>query len=266
MNRIYNIVIVGLFVTLCSCEKVIELKLTNSDPKYVIEGVITNEAGMCKVFISQTKPFDENNEFEGVADATVKITDNGNEISLFPTSAGVYTTNLVNGTPGHVYQLSVTVNGQDFTATSTMPQPVLMDSLYISPGPFGQFKFATVSYTDPAGSNNNYRFVQYKNGVKDPSIFWENDEFTDDQKVTIRLDGGVTKKDDPRNLLPGDVVTVEMLCIDEAVRKYWYSLKKDGGDGTGNSATPSNPVTNIQGGALGYFSAHAINRLAVVVP
>ena len=56
-----------------------------------------------------------------------------------------------------------------------------MDTIYISRGPFGQYKFATISYTDPAGINNGYRFIQYVNGVKEPTIFWENDEFTDGQ-------------------------------------------------------------------------------------
>jgi hypothetical protein len=32
-----------------------------------------------------------------------------------------------------------------------MPQPVVLDTLYISSGPFGQFKFASIAYTDPAG-------------------------------------------------------------------------------------------------------------------
>jgi len=248
-----------------SCEKVIDIKVKESDTKYVIEGIITNEPG-CKVYITRTKPFNEDNDFSNVSGATVKVKDNNIEHMLTESSPGVYETTLINGAPGHLYQLAVTINNQVFTAVCTMPQPVVMDTLYISPGPFGEFKFATVSFKDPVGIKNGYRFVQYKNAVKDPMIFWENDEFTDGQELVVQLDTGIDEKDDPRAINSGDEVTVEMLCLDEAIYKYWYSLRSGGGDGTSNTAAPANPLTNITGGALGYFSAHTINRKTVIAP
>lgn len=249
-----------------SCNKVIELKLRDSEIKYVIEGVITNEPGVCRVYISQTKNFNQNNQFQKITGATVKVKDNGQEMRLAEVQTGMYETNLINGTPGHVYELSVEIGSQRFTATCTMPQPVLMDSLYISRGPFGQFKFATVSYSDPAGLNNGYRFVQFVNNVKEPTIFWENDEFTDGQFNILQLDASADEKDDPRNIKTGDKVTVEMQCLDEPVYRYWNTLRAGGGDGDGNTAAPANPLTNIQGGALGYFSAHTVNRKSAIAP
>jgi hypothetical protein len=47
--------------------------------------------------------------------------------------------------------------------------------------------------------------------------------------------------------------------------KILDSLHLNGGDG-GNIATPANPVTNITGGVLGYFSAQTTNRKTVVAP
>jgi len=244
---------------------VIELNLHDADIKYVVEGVITNEPGVCRVNLTQSKPFYENNQFPGISGAIVTVKDNDDEFSLPETQPGVYETTLLNGTPGHTYKLSVSIDNNVFTATSKMPLPVSLDTIYISNGPFGEFKFATVGYSDPPGVSNSYRFVQYLNGVKDPAIFWQNDEFTDGQTVLIQLDTGVDKKDDPRNIKSGDTVMIEMLGIDDAVYKYWYSLHFNGGDG-GNIATPANPVTNVSGGALGYFSAQTIDRKSVVVP
>ncbi len=74
------------------------------------------------------------------------------------------------------------------------------------------------------------------------------------------------EKDDPRNIKSGDEVRIEMLSLDEAIYKYWYSLRSGGGDGSGNTAAPDNPLTNIDGGALGYFSAHTVNRKTVIAP
>ena len=252
-------------LSFCSCQKVIELNLHDADIKYVVEGVITNEPGVCRVNLTQSKPFYENNQFPGISGAIVTVKDNDDEFSLPETQPGVYETTLLNGTPGHTYKLSVSLDNNVFTATSKMPLPVSLDTIYISNGPFGEFKFATVGYSDPPGVSNSYRFVQYLNGVKDPAIFWQNDEFTDGQTVLIQLNTGVDKKDDPRNIKSGDTVMIEMLGIDDAVYKYWNSLHFNGGDG-GNIATPANPVTNVTGGALGYFSAQTIDRKSVVVP
>jgi hypothetical protein len=266
MRLIKTFLFILVLTSFFACEKVIEIEVKDSDAKYVIEGIITNETGSCKVAITRTNPFYADNNFPTVSGATVKISNNGVEHLLAETSPGIYQNNVVPGVPGQVYTLSVTINNESFVASCQMPQPVLMDTLYISPGPFGQFKFATVGFTDAAGINNGYRFVQYVNGLKDPRIFWENDEFTDGETVLLQLDTGVDKKNDPRNINSGDEVTVEMLCVDEAIYKYWYSLRIGGGDGAGSTAAPANPLTNISGGALGYFSAHTINRKKVIAP
>ncbi len=255
-----------LALSFISCKKVIELKLKDNDPKYVIEGIVTNEPGGCRVKITTSKQFYENNIFAGVSGAIVRIKNNGTDFLLTETSPGIYENTAVTGVPGYTYELTVTVANNVFTAISTMPQPVRLDTLYISPGPFGQFKFATIAFTDQRNVANNYRFVQYLNGVKDPAIFSTTDEFSDGQKVSSQLDTGVDKKDDPRSIKSGDMVTIEMLGIDAAVYRYWYSLQSNGGNGNGNVASPANPITNIKGGALGYFSAQTIDRRTVIVP
>ena len=266
MRSIGKVFFFLLITVFYSCEKVIDIKLRESEINYVVEGVITNEPGGCRVSITQTKNFTEDNQFAGVSGATVTIKDNGLTIALAETQPGVYEATQLKGMQGHVYELTVSIGDQVFTATYTMPQPVNMDTLYISEGPFGQFRFATVRYSDPAGINNGYRFVQYLNGVKDPEIFWENDEFTDGLSIITQLDTGVDEEDDPRNIKSGDEVTVEMLSLDEAIYKYWYSIRSGGGDGNGGVAAPANPLTNIRGGALGYFSAHSIDRKTIIAP
>jgi hypothetical protein len=55
-----------------------------------------------------------------------------------------------------------------------------------------------------------------------------------------------------RQLVPGDVLEIEMQCIDEFVYEYFNSFANT----QGSSATPANPYTNIIGSELGYFNAH----------
>src|SRR5829696_1460194 len=134
MRLIKNTLFFSASLVFFSCEKVIDIKVKESDTKYVIEGIVTNEPE-CKVYITQTKPFNEENDFANVSGATVKMKDNNVEHTLIESAPGVYETTSIKGTPGHVYQLVVAINNQVFTALCTMPQRVFMDTLYISPGP-----------------------------------------------------------------------------------------------------------------------------------
>ncbi len=249
-----------------SCTKVIDIDVRDTDIKYVVEGMITDQPGSCKVYLSQSKNFNGDNNFTQVENAVVTITDNGNVFTLPQSSPGIYESADITGTPGHNYELRIDIDGFLFTSICTMPLAVDMDSLYISKGPFGQFKFATVKYTDPAGTDNGYRFIQYVNGVKEPTIFWDDDEFTNGDVIINQLAASADEEDDPRNIKSGDEVKIEMLTISEQVLKYWRSLRSDGGNGEGSSAAPANPISNISGGALGYFSAHTVRTKTITSP
>ncbi len=261
------IVIVCFF--LASCEKVIDVDLNNAAKRYVIEAIITDRPGSCKVLLTQTKNFDENNSFIGTGGAQVTIAgNNGVPVRLIETSAGVYEAPAFVGTPGNTYNLRVAVNGETFTATSLMPAPVPFDSLYITERTFFNEtnKYATVRYKDPAGVQNAYRFIQYVNGVKEKTIFVRDDDSNDGLSIERALLYFYDDEEaEEKKLKRGDNLTVEMLSISYPVYKYWYSLEQ-GATGSSQSATPGNPVTNIQGGALGYFSAHTIQTKTVVVP
>jgi len=142
-----------MMLSFASCEKVIDVKLNDAAKNYVIEANITNEPGNCKVRITQTKAFSENNDFPGIGGAIVSITDNaGAAIPLAETSQGNYTTNALNGTAGEVYAFTGVIDGQVFKASFTMPSAVNLDSICTEDRIlFGDStKTVNVSYTDPA--------------------------------------------------------------------------------------------------------------------
>lgn len=264
MNRwlaVYGMMILAL----TSCEKVIDVALQDSEKQYVIEGIVTNKPGDCMVRVSQTKNFNDNNAFAGITGAVVSVTDNeGNTIALPGAEAGVYRSATFAGATGKTYTLHVEVNGKVFTATGTMPVGVNMDSLYVKEESFfgEKLKLANVNYQDPPGKGNCYRFVQYVDGKKEKSIFIRDDDYSDGNASTITL---FTAPDDETKIKTGTVVRVEMQCITAPVYKYWFSLFQ-GATGNSNAASPANPVTNIAGGALGYFSVHTVQRQTTVAP
>ncbi|MEO7309031.1 MAG: DUF4249 domain-containing protein [Chitinophagaceae bacterium] len=255
-----------MLLAFASCEKVIDIRLNDTAKKYVVEGNISNEAGQCTVNITQTKDFSENNDFPGVGGAVITVSDNGGApVALAETARGVYTNAAINGTPGHTYTLEVTVGGQRFSSVSMMPAVVNLDSVYIEDRVlFGDStKIVNVTYKDPAAKGNAYRFIQYRNSVREKTVFVTNDDFTNGNNVTNQLlifgDDDADKK-----IKSGDFIKVTMQCIDEPVYKYWFSI--DGATGESNNATPANPVSNVTGGALGYFSAHTTQTKTIVVP
>jgi hypothetical protein len=142
-----------------------------------------------------------------------------------------------------------------------MPSPVNLDSIYITESlSVGERKkWVVPQFTDPVGLGNNYRFILYRNGHKDFNVFVYNDDLTDGQTNTWPLGDF-----DMPSFMSVDLVTVEMQCTDVAVYKYWLSWQN--ASGQHQSATPANPVTNLRGGALGYFSAHTVQSKTIIVP
>jgi hypothetical protein len=254
-------------VTLSSCEKVIDMNLNAAEKRYVVEGIITDQTG-ARVTISQTKDFDEDNNMHLISGATVEISENGGTpVTLPESSPGIYQLPAMNGASGRTYALSVKVGGQTFTASSTMPQRVNLDTIYVTDEfLFGESrKIVNTEYQDPAGRGQYYRFVQYLNNVKEQQIFYMNDEYTDGNKVNNKLFYFPDDNDDEtKKIKKGDQIRIDMFCIDVNVYKYWFSLDRSATGGSGQ-ATPSNPVTNLKGGALGYFSAQTTQTKTMVV-
>jgi len=85
-----KLIVLLIVLSLFSCKKVIDIELRDTEVKYVIEGIITNEPGVCKVYISQSKLFNEDNQFDKISGATVKIKDNATEVLLAESQPGLY--------------------------------------------------------------------------------------------------------------------------------------------------------------------------------
>jgi hypothetical protein len=247
---------------LAACQKVIDLNLKNASGKYVIEGNVTNLPGPYQVTIGKTGEVTSDYVFQGVGGATVSIRDNtGNGEALLEVQPGVYQTRSLQGVEGRTYYLSILVGGSTFSSSSVMPHAVNLDSLYtVDVYNFSKMVKAVVPvYTDPVGQGNSYRFNETINGVLDKTLYYFNDDFSDGKTSTSYL----LRPDPDSTLHTKDNVSVEMQCIDRAMYKYWYSVDQSS---TGNGGTTaSNPVTNITGGALGYFSAHTSQTKGMVV-
>lgn len=265
MKFIYRLLFFSSFSFLWACEDPIQLTPKDNTPKYVIEGMITNEAGSCRVNISQTKSLAQGNQFDGVSGAIVKIEYNGSIVTLTETGKGIYKSNLVNGTPGETYKLNVNINGEIFTASSKMPAIVPFLDFKLKPSDYDTTRTTPmVKFKDPAGVTNYYWFQQYINDKLQSQYKVLNDEFTAGQEVNDYLVFENTTKNSSKNIMRGDKLTAEMHSIDAAVYTYLFSLAN--ANGSLDGAAPANPQSNIKGGALGFFSAHTVERKSLIIP
>ncbi len=240
-----------------SCTKEINVDLKNSTPQLVIEGNVNNSTGAV-VSITQSVQFSNSNTFPTVSGAVVFITDNfGATFTLPETTPGNYTNENLVGVAGNTYNLSVTLDNKEYTATSVMPAQVYIDTLLFEQIIFGDETVWIVKpqYTDPAGFGDYYKFIEKINGVRFPGTWVWDDNFTNNGIST-------------RPLIPrystiniGDTVEIEMQCIDKNIFRYITTLTEV----QENSTTPANPDSNISGGVLGYFSAHTSQRKKAAV-
>ncbi len=253
----------GLLITLItiSCTKVIDLNLGNDTGKLVIEGNITNLPGTHYIKLSQNVSFTNTNTYPAVTGATITVTDQAGNIYKLPEGpAGTYSINQFAGMSGNTYTMNVLTNGKNYTASSTMPDVVVLDSITPKSNEFNRNnKEVTVHFKDPAGVPNQYRFVMYVNDVQVKSVFAMNDDFTDGRYVNLDLN------QNDIDMKAGDKVTVEMQCIDKPVYTYWYTLSRQQANGPGGGVTPTNPPNNITNNALGYFSAHTSQSKMIIV-
>jgi hypothetical protein len=256
-------VFVILLLSLWGCTKVIDLKLGNDSGKLVIEGNIINSDGAQQILLSRNVPFTSTNTYPPVSGATVSVTDDHNNTHNFTEGpAGTYSSAPFQGLTGATYKMSVISGGATYTATSTMPAPVRLDSIGEKSDAFNSSdnrREISVHFQDPPNVPNQYRFIMWVNNTEVQYVFAYDDEFTDGRYVNLDLVESLT------DIYPGDTVKVEMQCIDKPVYTYWFTLMEQQFGGPDGGVAPSNPPSNITPTVFGYFSAHTTQTITMLV-
>jgi Domain of unknown function (DUF4249) len=267
MKNIFLIILSLFLVT--SCEKEIDLDLEDQSGQIVIEGNITDQAGPYFVKITKSVAFTQANQYPAVTNAQVILSDNtGQTETLQYAGNGNYKTSAFVGQPGRIYTLTINAEGKQYTAQSTMPQAVSFDGL--EQDSFlvaGQTSYTLLPlFVDPATLGNRYLFVYTVNN--NPKKFFS--EFSDNVNNGLPNQRPLLLPNDDSNandikVVAGDVIHVEMQCIDDKVYTYYSALLQLSGSGPGGGITPANPPSNISNGALGYFSAHTVRTRTAVI-
>lgn len=266
-NLFLFLLIILTSVIFSSCTKVINIDLKDSESLYVIEGEVNKGDLVHYVSITKSTKFSDINNFPTVSGAVVVLSDDiGNSEVLSEVSPGKYASISILGVEGRIYTLSVKIEGKEFISSSTMPSQVNFDTMAFIDSDFGGDggKISIPIRQDPAGINNYYRFdmsvsrfKDNKGWVRDSMILIQDDQFSDGLISQQPLFGSLG------SFFTNDTCTVSMMCVDKNVYKYFFSLSLNS---PGGAATPANPVSNISGGCLGYFTAQTKQSIKIVVP
>jgi hypothetical protein len=267
-NYKYLFIFIGLLL-LSSCEKEIQIDLNKTNPRFVIEGNINNIIGNSTIRVTKTLNFDQNNEYPAVSGALVTITDTLlNKIdTLSERNEGVYTKALFVGKEGHTYKMTVKVEDEVFTAISTMPYGLHLDSLAqlnlagsVFPGgpPAGTPAAGTTiqimpQYVKSKTTDKYYQYVIIKNDTLLNRITARADLLSDIVSISFPLFLQAKKN---------DVFEFDMQFLDKPAYDYLLDLSRNVGQ---FSASPANPTTNISNGAYGYFKAHTSQKKRIVI-
>lgn len=165
------------------------------------------------------------------------------------------------------------LEGATYTATSKMPEQLIpLDSLSTTFEEeslfFDEGYYATAFFNDPPDIDNYYRLQVLVNGEVYFFIDLDDEEAVPQEDINFWLtndkftDGNLQDYEFPHTLKVGDTMDVTLQHLDRSTFDYYRTLVDVI---NGGGVAPSNPITNMSDGALGYFGAFSVTRNSVVV-
>ncbi len=283
------LVLAGCSVALWSCTKDISLQPNPYTPKVGIECVLVPDS-LPKVYLTRSQSFlgtNVNNLRDAILNATVEISEDGVPETLAPGSFFNPNTCLTEyfyrgrrpARTGHDYALRVVVDGQTYAATtSTRITPVEITNVEYLPvftDVYGEHEGIRVSFQDPAGEQNFYRFSMVRTLTKSRPRFEGDtnrycatrpfqdteigrsvypDALTDGQVMSLTVEPANTHRQ-------GDVGLIRLQTLDPASARFFDQLDRQKLAQTNPFVEPVFLKTEIPG-ALGVFGA--VNQSRVV--
>jgi len=291
-NGLVALVVLFVFV---SCEKAISFKPNESTPELVVEATI-EVGGYPTVLLSNSFNFFSKISLEMLANSFVhnaEITiSNGTltqrlkeyQVPLNGTyslyyysvdSASIAT--AFKGVPGKAYNMTIKSGGKEYTARTTIPfltkrvEELSWETVRKKDDSSKVILYG--EFTDPPGLGNYIRYFTSTNGGPFfpglNSVF--DDQVVDGTNYKVQIEQGVNRNEDIdfeeySFFERGDSIIVKMTNIDKVCFDFWRTIEYSYSSIGNPFSSPTKVLSNISGGALGYFGGYAVQYKAINIP
>ncbi|MFZ9387958.1 MAG: DUF4249 domain-containing protein [Chitinophagaceae bacterium] len=281
--------------SLSACEKTVDFKLDETAPKLVVEATIEN--GQPPVvslsssigFFSRIDPVTLGASFVHNAEVFISNGTRTHRLKEYTVSLGggfnlyYYSVDpsdpatLFNGELNGRYSLRIVSDGKEYTALTTIPDTTRrIDSLYWKPAPPGNSEskvMLMMRASDKPGFGDYIRYFTKRNwemfypGLN--SVY--DDQIIDGTTFEVQVERGVDRNEGAQGegysfFDKGDTVTLKLCNIDKATYDFWRTMEFNYVSVGNPFSTPTRVVSNIRGGALGYFGGYGAKYRTVIIP
>ena len=272
---------------LASCEDVIELELEETESVIVVDAWLNNIDSIQTIQINQSQTYFDNREPLGVTNANVTVTRSDGVVFAFASQGdGTYITETVMeslGGVGDEFQLSILIDGVEFSADSKMNRVPVIDSIGIEFRDDELFSddglYANFYARDFDGAGDAYWIKTYANGLYLDKATELNLAFDAGFDAGTGIDGitfitpireVINRLDEDGVIFPyvtGDFIRVEIHSISVEAFNF-MEIVRDQINNSQNgifSLPLANARTNISSsdgsGVVGFFNVAAVSQM-----
>lgn len=292
--RSFLYILIAVVFLITGCERGVDFKLEATSPKLVVEATIENgqppvvylsnslgffskidAATLANNFVHNAEVFVSNGTLtHKLKEYTVPVGAGFNfyYYSNDPASAST----MFTGELRKQYSLRIIAEGKEYTAITNIPDTTKrIDSVFWKPAPAGNppEKVMVMSrVTDRPGFGDYIRYFTKRN--REPfypglaSVY--DDQVIDGSSYEVQVEGGVNRNADiPEGYAffnRGDTVTLKLCSIDKATFDFWRTMEYTYLSVGNPFSTPTKVISNISGGALGYFGGYGVQFRSLIIP
>lgn len=293
MKTIFTLFISLAMLALSGCERAVEFDLKENAPKLVVEATIENGQPPV-VYLSRSLGFFSridagtlSNNFVHNAEVYISNGTLTHKLKEYTIPAGPFNfyyysvdpstpATMFNGELMKQYSLRIVSEGKEYTAVTTIPDTTRrIDSIFWKPAPAGnppeKVMLMARGYDRP-GFGDYIRYFTKRNsepfypGVN--SVY--DDQVIDGSSYEVQVERGVDRNLDLDEGFTffdrGDTVTAKLANIDKATYDFWRTMEFTYASVGNPFSSPTKVLSNIKGGALGYFGGYAAQYRTIVIP
>lgn len=300
-----NTLLLLLMISVLGCVEDFDFKRKETEPRLVVEGLISNQKGPYYVRVTKSTPggfttagkiyWDPIDHAIPVENATVTITDDKGQcdtlkytiINLYPGvhednqyNQGFYATQKLQGIPGYTYTLNIKYDKKEYEASAFMPPVPKIDSLsyrFKKTERVGKFDYyiPLLYFKEPQDTVNYYLFQlneDLQSRIVSAVQIWQfsvlSDTYLEPNVNGIDISRGANPRgiDDYPDYSEGQTIYVALSSLTKEGYEYYKNLiDQFENDGGAYKPTPATPPGNISNGGLGFFRASAFSEARTVI-